>query len=154
MKVLIDTNILTLESLIDDLRARGADIYIGRATKDREVKGTRFESLVQQIDVAPETCIFGESTFPITLGGDEALRKILLIISSGSFPVKRDNLTDKQRNQLRDALIFESSIKQKCDIFCSNDAKAFIKHGKREKLEKEFGIKVRRSDEVLSEFDA
>lgn len=152
MKVLIDTNIVTLESLIDELRRHGTEIFIARATKDREVKGTRFEAYVHKIEVAPETFIFGESTFPIRFGGHENLKKILSVISSGSFPKNQENLTDKQRNQLRDALIFESAIIKNCDIFCSNDNRAFLSHGKREELETAFGIKIRNSDEILSEF--
>jgi hypothetical protein len=56
------------------------------------------------------------------------LEAILKIISNGSFPKsgKRELLTDGQRNQLRDAIIFEAHVREKREIFVTTDRKAFL----------------------------
>jgi hypothetical protein len=72
---------------------------------------------------------------------------MLFIVSNGSFPKNRENLSEKQTRQLRDAMIFQSHIMAGRDIFVSDDKKAFINHGKRDWLEKSLQTKILSVDE-------
>ena len=53
--------------------------------------------------------------------------KTLAAISNGSFPEgeARSQLTDPQRRQMRDAMIFCAHVREKRDIFVTDDVKAF-----------------------------
>ncbi len=82
------------------------------------------------------------------------MEKILDVISNKSFPVpaKRDNLSKGQRRQLRDAMILLAHIRNKRDIFVSNDDKAFIRDGRRERLEKMFKIQIMNENDFIKEY--
>lgn len=65
------------------------------------------------------------------------LEAILGIVSNGSFPPPggRENLSNGQRRQLRDAMILEAHARESRDIFVTEDRKGFIANGKRGRLE-------------------
>lgn len=58
------------------------------------------------------------------------------------FPRSRDNLSKGRRRQLRDALILGAHIREGRDIFVTNDERAFIRDGRREKLHALFGVHI------------
>jgi hypothetical protein len=90
-------------------------------------------------------------------GNEEAscLEAVLRIISSGAFPPtdRRADLTRGQRNQLRDAMIFCTHVRDGRELFVSDDRKAFIDGGRRELLQTRFATRIVTSDEFVAEFD-
>jgi hypothetical protein len=64
--------------------------------------------------------------------------RILQIISSGGFPPAgaRDELSDGNRNHLRDAMILEAHIREGRDVFVTENTKDFIKGDRRDVLER------------------
>ena len=56
---------------------------------------------------------------------------VLVAITNGSFPKSgsRSTLKARQRNQLRDAMIFCTHVREGRDIFVTNDVKAFDSEG-------------------------
>jgi hypothetical protein len=86
-------------------------------------------------------------------GEDSAKRteQILDIISGGTFP-RHGNLeiTPGQRRQLRDAMIFEAHVRDRRDVFITNDARGFIREGRREALEQLYNTRVMRVDEACA----
>jgi hypothetical protein len=56
-------------------------------------------------------------------------------------------LTPGQHNQLRDALILEAHVREKRDIFVTTDTRAFVKHGRRARLEALCSTRIMTVDE-------
>ena len=83
---------------------------------------------------------------------DERLERIIAIISNGSFPKDRNHLTGPQRNQFRDALILYAHVRERRDIFVSDDQRAFIRSDRRKLLETEFGTRIMTRGEFIEEF--
>jgi len=83
--------------------------------------------------------------------GADLLEQILRIISNGSFPKPgfRHHLTRGQRHQFRDALILASHVRERRDIFVSDDKRAFVNKGRREKLEDILGTRIMTAAEFL-----
>jgi len=153
LKFTIDTNVLADEEVIAKASVSQCDIAIVSVT-EREAGSSRFQAVLKSMDgleTIPETLLWYEGGWGNSSWGSpessEHLKKVLLIITNGSFPNNRENLSDKQKRQLRDALIFQAHINAGRDIFVSNDRKAFINHGKRERLERSFQTKILSSDE-------
>ena len=142
--VTLDTNILAhSEELLIAGRKHG--FQFARITvTDREVKNSSFQANLQPLDKVPETAVWGESKWGKAVWASEEsyLEEILSIISNGSFPKIHHQLTSGQRRQLRDAMILEAHIREKRDIFVSNDERGFLRYGKREKLEAKFGTRI------------
>ncbi|MHB0868239.1 MAG: hypothetical protein ACYC5J_02155 [Chloroflexota bacterium] len=162
LRVTLDTNILAPTELHSiEEAARGLAIEFAYVTVSaRELEGSSISPPCGP-DVVFETgawdesrwgeCVWGGpvgETFVLdesrldegVLGADDTLfESILRIISNGSFPPPgtRDNLTEGERRQLRDAMILEAHWREGRDILITNDAKAFIgKDGsRREELE-------------------
>jgi hypothetical protein len=90
-------------------------------------------------EAVPESFILGESPLGVGVLSDDktaaAFEFILNTISNGAFPRsgKRDNLSEGERKQLRDAMIFEAHVRSGRDIFVSNDRRAFIGKAHQEK---------------------
>jgi hypothetical protein len=105
-----------------------------------------------------ETLTLDESRLGMAvLGGDESpsrFEAILAIIGDGSFPRRgeREELTDGQRRQLRDAMILEAHTRNGRDVLVSNDVKAFGRE-KRSKLEAVCHTKIRTVDEFCREVE-
>lgn len=95
-----------------------------------------------------EIFVFGESALgsAVLAASEDPLEVILSLISNRSFPPrgKRDSLSKGQRRQLRDAMIFQAHIRERRDIFVSDDARAFGRYGdnKRKGLENTFQTKI------------
>jgi len=73
---------------------------------------------------------------------DDNFEKILRVISSEEYPKNRENVTPKQINQKRDALILQAHVRFGKTIFVNNEERGFVKHGKRETLETMFGVTI------------
>lgn len=87
------------------------------------------------------------------LDGDaDMFEKVLTIISNGSFPPpgNRDNLTAGYRRTMRDAMIFSAHIRERRVLFITKDAKGFVNHGRRQRLQ-DVGRTVIRSLEELEQ---
>lgn len=74
------------------------------------------------------------------------------IISDKGSPKQgqRDALTSGQRRQLRDAMIFCAHVRERREIFVTNDANAFIDEGRREKLERQFNTRIMKAAEFVA----
>jgi hypothetical protein len=142
-KVTLDTGIFPIDDLMKSGRPRHYE-FARISVTDGELEGTSFQVHLIDVEKVPETAVWGESKWGEAVWASEesALEEILRVISSGSFPKGRENLSDGQRNQFRDAMILEAHIRETRDIFVSNDSRAFINFGRRDLLEKRFGIKI------------
>src|SRR5262245_43921234 len=142
MKITFDTNVLPATDIIALAMSKGHNCVVVTVT-GRELEGTDISIPTIQI---PETGVWGESRWGdfVYAGEDDALNEILTILSIGAFAAADDrrNLSDGQRRQLRDAMIFAAHVREKHDIFVTRDARAFIKHGKRDKLQHMFNTRI------------
>ena len=89
------------------------------------------------------------------LGGDhdvDVFEASLVVIGNGSFPRggEREELTDGQRRQLRDAMIFTAHVRERRHLLVSNDQKAYVNHGKRQRLESLGATKIRTAAELIA----
>ena len=77
------------------------------------------------------------------------IERIVDTIGNGSFPRagQRKNLTDPQRDQLRDAIVLEAHHREGRDVLITLDVKGFILHGRRESLERLCGTRIATVDE-------
>ena len=145
IKVTLDTDVLPADDLLQAARGLDCEFAVVSVT-EREVEGTRFTAHVGPFGSVHETAVFGEARFGSAVLGSqqsgEMLGEILRIISTGSFPQSRTNLSEGQLHQLRDALILEAHIREQRDIFITGDARAFIRHGKRVELRAAFGVRI------------
>ena len=129
LTITLDTNTLPLEQALRALGPVPADVKITSVTA-REV-GSKWEPELSQLEVLAETWVMGESQLGIAVLGSETdtdlYEKTLAAISNGSFPEgeARSQLTDPQRRQMRDAMIFCAHVREKRDIFVTDDVKAF-----------------------------
>lgn len=148
--VTLDTDILEhAEDLLEAGRKQG--FQFARITvSDREVQNSSFEVHLKHLDKVNETAVWEESKWDGAnwASQESPHEEILSIISNGSFPKSREQLTSGQRHQLRDAMILEAHVREKRDIFVSNDKRAFFRHGRREKLEAKLGTRIM----LLTEF--
>jgi hypothetical protein len=150
-RITLDTNVVDTEGLTEAAQERGFELARVTVT-DREVEGTSFQVHIIGLGEVAETAVWGESRWEhaVWASGESSLEKILQIISNGSFPRRRDSLTDGERRQLRDAMILEAHIRGGRDIFVTADHKAFIRDGRREQLEAAFKTQIM----ALEEFNA
>jgi hypothetical protein len=76
---------------------------------------------------------------------------VLRVISNGSFPPpnNRKHLSDGQRRQFRDAMILSLHAQHRRDVFVSNDATAFIKEGRRERLQAMLATRICTPEEAI-----
>jgi hypothetical protein len=179
LRVTVDTNILSQDMQRLCEAVEGLDVEIAQTTVTLREGGVTppDETAVQETMVwneslwgesvwgassrVYETVTLGESRLGMAvLGGDESpgrFAAILWIIGSGSFPKRgeRDDLTDTQRRQLRDAMILEAHARDGRDVLVSEDRKAFIgKDGKkRAALEALCGTKIRTVGEFCREVE-
>lgn len=117
----------------------------------RELEKSDIKILTAQI---PETAVSSESRWNegVFASDDDPLEDVLSIISNGSFPgpAARNKLTDGQRRQLRDAMIFAAHVREERDIFVTNDSRAFLKESRKEKLEKKYNTRIMIRTEFIS----
>lgn len=175
-KVTLDTNLLDKDklSIIQKVVVGKSIEIVVVSVTEREIRGTNIKlPFVQILETGVwdesewgssvwggslnETFVLGESQLGnAVLGSDkiaDLLEELLKVITNGSFPKRgnRDSLTPGQKRILRDAMILEAHCREKCDIFVSNDKKAFIgKDGElRKKLESLCSTKILTFDEFL-----
>jgi len=124
----------------------------------REAKGTDFEVDLKKHNCVAELAVWGESSWDKARWGDEVssdqLEKILAIISSGSFPKNRSNLSKGQLHQLRDAMILEAHRADRRTLFVTGDATAFINNNRREQLQVLLTTRILSTSEFEAELRA
>jgi predicted nucleic acid-binding protein len=147
-----DTNVRPVDELVKAAGRLSCE-FAAVSVSEREMEGTRFEVHLAPVGQVRETGVYGEARYGQAVYASEAsasvLTQILEVLTDGSFPDVRDHLSEGERRQLRDALILEAHIREGRDVFVTNDKKAFVNHGKREKLEAAFSIRILTSQEFL-----
>ena len=143
--VTLDTNLLPADELVAKGVRLGINFSIASVT-ERELGRDDPRVEVQNLVRTNETAVWDESEWDRAVFADESsrdrLEAILHIISNGSFPQRRDALSEPQRRQLRDAMILEAHVRDGRSIFVTNDHKGFIRHGRRERLESALGTRI------------
>jgi hypothetical protein len=83
-------------------------------------------------------------------GHVDVLETALKIISNGSFPRsgERESLSAGQRRQLRDAMMFEAHVRRRRHVLVTEDARGFIRDGRRDRLERLGETRVLTPDEL------
>lgn len=138
-KVTLDTNVFPATELLAFGQNLGDTFAIVSVTQ-RELDGHPLHASVCRLG-APiaELAVWDESPWNDATWADEKtsalLANILRIISNGSFPASHTALSPGQLRQLRDAMIFEAHVRANRDIFLTNDRRAFISNGRREKFQ-------------------
>lgn len=157
--ITLDTNLIDNEQLAQAARVAGFE-FVHTTVTDRELAGSGVNPVTGRKAHVFETIILGESAVGIGALGSDAdavcFETLLKVISNGAFPAagERGNLTAGQRRQLRDAVIFCAHVREKRQIFVTNDKKAFIDGGRRELLETVFNTKILAAEEFLLFCDA
>ena len=154
-----NTRLMTLDTgavephVVDHATFLGYEVQVVTVTA-REVEGTRFQVRLKRMRKVPELAHWGESKWgqavwagPNTI---EVIGAALGIISNGSFPTNRADLTVGQKHQLRDAMILEAHVRSGADLFVTDDARAYVKHGRREALEERLGARILLVPEFLA----
>ena len=141
--VTLDTGVFPAAKLISEAVTKGFDLARVTVT-DRELEGTDIRVEIVGLGLIRESAVWAESHWDkaVWASDESALREILKVISNGSFPLSRDNLTPGQRSQLRDAMILDAHVRQGRGVFVSTDTRAFVRHGRRERLEALYGIRI------------
>jgi hypothetical protein len=143
--ITLDTNVLPGTDVLECARRLGLDVAVISVT-EREVQTTPFQVQLAAIERIGETGRYGEATYgSATYASPDSggsLEEILKIVSNGSFPDSRGSLSLGERRQLRDALIFEAHVREKRDVFVTNDERAFVRNGRRQALETSFGTRI------------
>ncbi|MEZ4495137.1 MAG: hypothetical protein R3C29_17710, partial [Dehalococcoidia bacterium] len=123
IRVTLDTGVLPAGDLLTAAAARDVS-FAAVSVTHRETRGTSFAVHLTPLGSVPEAGVFDESEFGSAVFGDDnpstaTLEDLLKVIGSGSFPAPggRDHLTDRQRHQLRDAMILEAHAREGRDIF-------------------------------------
>lgn len=173
-RVTLDTNVLPPDDILKAAEGLGFEFALV-SVSNREVAGTDIEVELKKINTITETAVWGESKWGQALWGPVVSETFILgesrlgggllgddkeadvfeialkIISNGGFPkrTERENLTAPQRCQLRDAMILAAHVREKRDIFVTNDKKGFIDNGRRETIKKDFGTKILTQSEFI-----
>ena len=159
ISVTLDTNILPADALVAAVPSGDFEFAVVSVT-DRELGASTDLAASSSVTRVPETGVWGESVWGGSLWGgpneSDCLEKALVIIGDGSFPQsnRRETLTDGQRRQLRDAMIFCAHIRAKRQIFVTDDTRGFVSGGRRQQLERDFSTRIMTRDEFISEFAA
>jgi hypothetical protein len=153
VNVTIDTNVLPATQLIELCNRLDYNLAVVTVT-EREIGSIDLSVSIQPLRKIHEMALWDEGTWDNAIWGSSVdmdnMEKIISIISNSSIPRNRSNLSIGQWHIIRDALIFEAHIREKGDIFVSNDRKGYIKNGRREKLEMLSGTKIFTEEEFLN----
>ena len=153
MKITLDTNVLPADELLSDCRRLGWDVAVISVTS-RELHDTSLEVSLSTLHEVPEIFVWDESTWGQAVWASaqcvSQLQETLEVISGGTFPRDHSNLTSGHRRQLRDAMILEAHLRDRRDVFVTEDRRAFILQGRREQLQSRFGTRIM----TKSEFSA
>lgn len=154
--VTLDTNLLPADDILAAVTPGEFSFAVVTVT-EREL-GEWFGRNKPPVGRLVETMVWDQSSWDNAVWGgpqDAAcLEDVLSIISDGSFPPAgaRGALTSGQRRQLLDAMIFCAHIREKRDIFVTNDERGFIRKQRREMLERTYATRVMTRVEFLSAF--
>ncbi len=152
MKITFDTNVLPVDDILAICSEKNWEFSIVTVTEN-ELDGTDIAAKLKPLGLVVETAVFGESKFGKSKFGSSTTQKnrtdILSIISGGTFPKNGKNLSSGQKRQLRDSMIFHAHIREKRDIFVTNDSKGFINQGRREQLQERFGSRIMTRNEFI-----
>jgi len=152
MRITFDTNVVDVAEVVDAGRRCGFELAVISVT-EREVKGSPFKVHLRELDIVPETAVWGEFSWGNAVWGSEEssadLDEIIRIVSNGSFPADRRHLSEGQRRQLRDAMILQAHIRDGRDIFVNNDGRAFGFPGPGALLHKRFGSRIMNGPEFV-----
>jgi hypothetical protein len=87
---------------------------------------------------------------------EDCFETVLRIISNGSFPKPnaREDLTQGERTQLRDAMIFCTHVREGRDIFVTLDTKAFLRDGRKERLESLYKTRIMTRQQFVEYLDS
>ena len=127
---------------------------------DRELEASTDLAAASSVSRVPETGVWGESVWGGVVWGEpserECLERALVIVGDGSFPQsnRSGTLTNGQRRQLRDAMIFCAHIRAKRQIFVTDDTRGVVRGGRRQNVEQSFDTRIMTRDEFISEFGA
>lgn len=152
--VTFDTNLVDDQRLLTAAQRAGFKVAHTSVT-DRELSGSGVASAEGRKAQLFETGLVGESVAGMFVPGAEHestnLEAILDVISSGSFPrgENREHLSNGQRRQLRDAMILSTHVRERREIFVTNDRRGFVDNGRREFFEEQFGTKIMTGEEFL-----
>lgn len=153
MRVTLDTSVFPAEQAVTDGAKQGVR-FCRVSVTDREVEGSSFEVHLKPLEEVPESFVLDESLIGkgVLAGAERAadLDEILEVISNGSFPRDRSNLTNGQRRQLRDAMILEAHCRSGGEVFVTEDRKAFIRGGRRQMLQELLGTRICTLDEFAA----
>ena len=152
--VTIDTSVLPLGDLLKPLELKGFSVAVVTVT-DRELTHPDIRPELRDLTAIPETAVWDETPWGVGLYGgtdDKRLERILDIISSGSFPKDRSNLTPQQLNQFRDALILYAHVREGRDMFVTDDRRAFVNSDRRKVLESELGTRIMTRSKFVKEY--
>jgi hypothetical protein len=154
LTVTLDTN-----AVDDQTKRRLQAACAGRAVQiahttvtDRELEPSDIAASAGELK---ETAVWTESRWDQSVWGDEdqcaRFEEILSITSNGSFPSAgmRSSLSDGEKKQLRDAMILETHTRERRTIFVSDDERAFIRGGRREKLQALCSTRIMTTEEFL-----
>lgn len=154
--VTIDTSILPADDLIGSVSSDEFSFSVVTVT-EREL-GDWFNRNKPGIGRVLETAVWDHGTWDNAVWGGPTdatcLENVVSIIGEGSFPPPsaRSALTAGQRRQLLDAMIFCAHVREKRDIFVTNDQRGFIRKQRRENLERVYSTKVMTKEEFLAAF--
>lgn len=152
---------VTLDTNAVDVRTRrrlqaacaGRDVQMVHTTvTDRELEPSDIAAPISRLK---ETAVWDESRWDESVWGGEdqsaRFEGILTIISNGSFPSAgtRSSLSDGEKKQLRDAMILETHTRERRTILLSDDERAFIRDGRREKLQALCSTRIMTTEEFL-----
>jgi hypothetical protein len=172
MRLTLDTNCVDDAELLAVAAYAGAEVAVFSVTR-REAAGSHVAAHVHRVIVLPEQSVWADGLWADGFWADrvwasapaidylakdgsprkgDPFEDVLSVVSSGSFPVPgaRRNLTDGQRNQYRDAMILSLHAQHGRDILVSNDTRAFVKHGRREVLERMLRTRIVTSVEAVA----
>ena len=150
----VDTNIAPLGDLVERAAEMNVEVAVATTT-ERELASHSYGESLAGVKRIMETAVWDESLFDnCVLAGEpevDSFEDVLRIISNGSFPRPGDrgNLRPRQRNQLRDAMIFSAHVRERRDIFVTLDGKGFIRQGRKQKLEAAYKTQIMTLDEFM-----
>jgi hypothetical protein len=155
VRATIDTNIAPLGDLEARAAALSVEVTVVTVT-DRELAAHSYARSLAALPRVLETAVWDESQFDSCVFADnnevECFENVLKIISNGSFPkpTERENLSPRQRNQLRDAIIFFAHVRSRSQIFVTLDAKGFVRAGRKQKLESIYKTQIMTREEFMN----
>ena len=135
LRITLDTNTARLERVGPAIRKIRDAVDVATTTTVAREIGSVYDPSLHQLRIASELWVMGESPLGVAVLGGEGdptfFERVLAAITNESFPKpgSRSSLSQGQRNQLRDAMIFYTHVREARDIFVTNDVKAFGSEG-------------------------